>query len=69
MISFISYDKAISSLLTRKALTQVMWVFFGVSVILGESILIMSIFISITTFLKRNIFYPGIAGTSERSER
>lgn len=69
MISFISYDKAISSLLTRKALTQVMWVFFGVSVILGESILIMSIFISITTLLKRNIFYPGIAGTSERSER
>lgn len=69
MISFISYDKAISSLLTRKALTQVMWVFFGVSVILGESMLIMSIFISITTLLKRNIFYPGIAGTSKRSER
>ena len=69
MISFISYDKAISSLLTRKALTQVRWMFFEVNVILGESILIMSISISITILLKRNIFYPGIAGTSKRSER
>jgi hypothetical protein len=69
VISFIIYDKAISSLLTRKALTQVRWMFFGVSVILGESILVMSIFISITTLLKGNIFYPDIAGTSKRSER
>jgi hypothetical protein len=36
VISFISYDKAISSLLTRKVLTQVRWMFFEVNVILGR---------------------------------